>query len=152
MPSYLARVASVDGAVDALVIVAPVAVRSRWVVDGDGGAGFGAALGGVVAATCGTLVVVEAACGGAVIVGFDAANVVAGTRGGIVVVVIGVPDVLTICGFVAFGGEDAAGPVGVTPAFRFVAVTAEACAFVVVATPTFRFVTVTADAADVVAG
>jgi hypothetical protein len=49
MPSYLARAASVDGAVDALVMVAPVEVRSRCVVE-DTGDGLGATLGVVVAA------------------------------------------------------------------------------------------------------
>jgi hypothetical protein len=128
MPSYLARVASVDAAedaaVDVLVIDAPVAVRSRCVVE-DMGAGLDAGFGAVVAAMR----------GGAVVVVFGAVDVVAATRCGMVVVVIGVPDVVTICGFVAFSGEDAAGPAGVTPAFRSgVAVigAAAGCVFVAV--------------------
>jgi hypothetical protein len=130
MPSYLARVASVDVAVDVLVIVVPVAVRSRWVVE-DIGAGLDAGFGGVVAAMRGGVVV------------FGAVDVVAAPRCGLVVVVIGVPDVVTICGFVAFGGADAAGPAGVTPTFRSgIAVIGGAAGGVVVAV----------GAAEVVAG
>jgi hypothetical protein len=102
MVSYLARVASVDGVDDALVMVAPLAVRSRW-VDEETGAALGAALGGVAAVVFG-IVVNEAT----------------------LVVVAGAADVAAGCGFVTVGGEDPsaalragfAGPAGETPAFR----------------------------------
>src|SRR5207302_3882939 len=146
MLSYLARVASVDGAVDAFVIVAaPAEVRSRWVVDATG-TGFVA-----VDATrfAGAVEVVAARCGATVVV-TGVADVVAGsgfvTFGGEtpafrlvgVAAPRGTPDVVTICGFatapevvrvcVAAGGG--------TPALRFCAIAAEvvaACVFVIVA-------------------
>src|SRR5947209_6570127 len=108
MASYFARVASVEVGVEAaeeFVIVAPVAVRSRCVVDATG---VGRVLGGVAAAVRdGAAVVVAAVRGGAVVfgVGFDVAM-----RGGTPVVVTGAADVVTGCGFAAAGSEDAAGP------------------------------------------
>src|SRR5438270_9199970 len=90
MLSYLARVASVDGAVDAFVIVAaPAEVRSRWVVDATG-TGFVA-----VDATrfAGAVEVVAARCGATV-------------------VVTGVADVVAGSGFFSFGGGAAAFRVG----------------------------------------
>ena len=91
--------ASVEGAVvDALVIVAPAAVRSRCVVEEDAGAAMGGVLGAGFAAT---------RAGGALLFG---AVDVAATWGAVVVVAMGAEDGAEGCGFVTVGGE--------TPAFR----------------------------------
>src|SRR4051812_27711389 len=107
MPSYLARVASVEvGAegVEEFVIVAPVAVRSRCVVDATG-VGREVVLGGIAAAIGGA-VVVAAIRGGAVVVVFAGmgADVVVTTCGGFVVVVPGAADVGAVCVIAPSGG------------------------------------------------
>src|SRR4051812_46546900 len=119
MPSYLPRVASVDGAVgDAFVIVAPpAAVRSRCVDDATG-AGLAATLGGVVAATRGGGVVVAATRGGTLVVVFGPVGVgaivafgaavvvwvVAATRVGAVVVVMAAAAVVAVWVMAPIGG------------------------------------------------
>src|SRR4051794_20807827 len=112
MPSYLPRVASVDGAVDdVFVIVAPAAVRSRCVDDATG-ARLAATLGCVVAATRGggAVVVVAATRGGTLVVVFGAVGVgavvvfgaaivvcvVAASRVGAAAVVVGAADVVAV--------------------------------------------------------